>query len=169
MNNVFDVKIHAVCLYYPKMIYIGRFQSFPICVGVVGLPPPKLPPIPKKVPHRTPGHDLLPIALTPWLWMRMMISAQWGHSSLDSKDSGRELVLNFWRKRSHWGWGVVGREGSGCLEKDVKIWFVEVETELNFTEISKCPNPFRHLNSSKPKSCRNLWVSSPLTSFRKVS
>lgn len=42
MNNVFDVKIHAVCLYYPKMIYIGRFQSFPICVSVVGLPPPKL-------------------------------------------------------------------------------------------------------------------------------
>ena len=121
---------------------------------------------PKKVPHRTPGHHLLPIPLTPWLWMRMMISAQWGHSSLDSKDSGRELVLNFFEETVPLRLG--GKE-SGCLEKDVKIWFVEVETELNFTEISKCPNPFRHLNSSKPKKCRNLWVSSPLTSFRKVS
>ena len=82
---------------------------------------------PKKVPHRTPGHHLLPIPLTPWLWMRMMISAQWGHSSLDSKDSGRELVLNFWRKRSHWrlagGWeGRVGGVWKRMWRSDLWKW-----------------------------------------------
>lgn len=103
-----------------------------------------------------------------------MISAQWGHSSLDSKDSGRELVLNFWRKRSHWGWGVVGREGLGVSGKGCEdlicgsgnrtefYWNLQMPKSFQtsqFFKTKKMPKPVGFLPSHFiPKSFIIFWV-----------
>lgn len=121
-----------------------------------------------------PQKNPTPNSLTPWLWMRMMISAQWGHSSLDSKDSGRELVLNFWRKRSHWGWGVVGREGLGVSGKGCEdlicgsgnrtefYWNLQMPKSFRTSQFFKTkimPKPVGFLPSHFfPKSVIIFWV-----------